>query len=77
METELIPVRLITSSGANFYFHDKESDNLYILKDSFVHKKLSMFGTFRNLYLEENDLIFANTLSNVKDVIIVHFERYD
>ena len=64
-EEELIP--LITNCDGNkrLFFHRPKTDELYILKNIGYHNRLKMFGSFRNIHVEENDLLLQGKKSDL------------
>ena len=66
METELFPVKITTNKKADVFFHNKIDDKLYIFKSAFKQSKLRMFGSFRTLHVDESDLIYVDTATNMK-----------
>jgi len=54
---ELIP--LITYHGGikRLFFHYPKTDELYVLKNASYHRRLTMFGSFRYIYVDEANLV--------------------
>jgi len=68
--TELHPLRItFKGGGTKMYFHDQSTDNLYFLR--LGHARLSLFGTFRNIRLTTQDLLFKGTLAELADVMSI------
>ena len=45
--TELVAILQYDASGLKrLYFHDPQTDNIYILKNIYYHNRLKMFGSF-------------------------------
>ena len=64
--TELVAILQYDASGTKqLYFHDQQTDNIYILKNISYHNRLKMFGSFRNIYIDEDDLISCGKKSDL------------
>ena len=67
--TELKPLIATTKEfNTILYFYCPESDELFFLKNYNKHMKLRLFGTFRNIHLRRDDLVFKGFRKNFKDV---------
>ena len=77
METELKPLKIITTEGTDIYFHNNVNDILYQLKNLFLQSKLKMFGTFRVIQINEEDLICKGKLKDMKNILtVLGYEQY-
>jgi len=66
-EEELIPLITYCNGFKRLFFHRPKTDELYILKNIGYHNRLKMFGSFRNIYVEEKDLIPQGKKSDIID----------
>jgi hypothetical protein len=67
--TELKPIIMTTKEfNTILYFYYPESDELFFLKNYNKHLNLRLFGTFRNINLRRDDLVFKGFLKDFKDV---------
>ena len=62
MATELFQMKLSANTASGLYFHDKTTDILYKLKDTYKQSQCGVFGLKRELHLTEDDLIKKGTL---------------
>ena len=53
---ELLPVILSTEGVEKLMFYRKYTDELIVLKNSNLHNRLQMFGTFRKMHLTDSDI---------------------
>tara|TARA_B100000686_G_scaffold348278_1_gene438912 strand:+ start:3011 stop:3235 length:225 start_codon:yes stop_codon:yes gene_type:complete len=68
---ELKPLIVTTKDfSTKLYFYYPETDELFILKNYNKHLNLRLFGTFRNIHLWSDDLVFQGFLKDFKDVDI-------
>jgi len=68
---ELKPLIVTTKDfSTKLYFYYPETDELFILKNYNKHLNLRLFGTFRNIHLCRDDLVFQGFLKDFKDVDI-------
>ena len=65
--TELKPIRIMNNHMSGLYFHDRETDILYELKDKTKHNNYNIFGLSRELHLTEDDIISNGKLKDVKN----------
>lgn len=66
--TELVGIIQYDTSGIKqLYFHNPQTDNIYILKNISYHNRLRMFGSFRNIYVDEDDLILCGKKRPLSD----------
>ncbi len=56
-EEELMPLITYHDGIKRLFFHRPKTDELYILKNIGYHNRLKMFGSFRNIHVEEKDLL--------------------
>ena len=64
-EEELIPLITYYDGIKRLFFHRVKTDELYILKNIGYHNRLTMFGSSRNIYVEEKDLIPQGKKSDI------------
>jgi len=55
---ELVPLITYYEGIKRLFFHYPKTDALYILKNISYHNRLTMFGSFRNIYVDEDSLIY-------------------
>ncbi len=66
-EEELLPFRAFIVGGMRqLYFHWPKTDELFTLKDTWLHGRLNMFGTFRTIRVERDGLQLAGTMEELK-----------
>ena len=67
--TELKAIKIINFaySCSTLFFLDINSDVLYQLKDTNKQQTLSNWGTSRNVYITENDLINVGILNHINN----------
>ena len=66
-EEELKPFRAFVVGGMRqLYFHWPKTDELFTLEDKWLHGRLNMFGTFRTIRVERDDLRLAGTMEELK-----------
>jgi len=64
--TELIAIIQYDTGGIKqLYFHNPQTDIIYILKNLSYYNRLKMFGSFRNIYVDEDDLISCGKKSDL------------
>jgi hypothetical protein len=69
--TELKPLIMTTKNRSTpLYFYYPETDELFFLKNYNTHLNLRLFGTFRNINIYHNDLVFQGFLKDFKNVDI-------
>ena len=65
MSEELIPIITYYDGNKRLFFHREITDELYILKNIGYHNRLKMFGSSRNIHIEEKDLIPQGKKSDI------------
>ncbi|MBM10158.1 MAG: hypothetical protein CMF69_11395 [Magnetovibrio sp.] len=65
-EEELVPIIDYPTGNKVLYFHWPKTGELFRLKNGWLHNKLKMFGTFRNIHIERKDLILVGNMSDLK-----------
>ena len=65
--TELNPIRIMSAGISGLYFHDRETDIVYKLKDQTKHNNYNIFGLRKELHLTEDDIISNGKLKDVTD----------
>ena len=69
--TELKPLIMTAKDfSTKLYFYYPETDKLFMLKNNNKHLNLRLFGTFRNIHLRRDDLVFLGFLKDFKEVDI-------
>ena len=58
MIDELIPLFSFHNGYKQLFFYYPKTDDLFILKEMAFHKRLTMFGLSKSIYVDEDDLIF-------------------
>tara|TARA_Y100000996_G_C22289415_1_gene547443 strand:+ start:353 stop:589 length:237 start_codon:yes stop_codon:yes gene_type:complete len=68
MSIELTPIQItITKNKKQLVgFLHPHTDQIFIFKDINRQARLQLFGSFRNIHTEENDLQVYDTLSNLQ-----------
>lgn len=65
MSEELTPIISYHDGNKHLFFHRAKTDELYILKNIGYHNRLQMFGSSRNIHIEEKDLIPQGKKSDI------------
>ena len=66
---ELKPLIVTTKDfSTKLYFYYPDTDELFFLKNYNKHLNLRLFGTFRNIRLHRDDLVFKGFLEDFKEV---------
>ena len=64
---ELLPLVLSKDGSEKLMFYREKTDQLFLLKDAVLHNRLQMFGTFREIHLSEDDIVFDCLLQSKID----------
>ena len=54
--------------STKLYFYYPDTDELFFLKNYNKHLNLRLFGTFRNIHLCRDDLVFKGFLEDFREV---------
>ena len=66
-ELKAIKIMNFTYSCSTLFFLDINSDVLYQLKDTDKQRQLSNWGTYRNVYITEDDVINVGILNDINN----------
>lgn len=75
MTEELLPIRGFEIGGSRLlYFHYPKTDEMFTLKNTWLHRKLNMFGTFRQIEVDRDGLELIGTMGDMmeKGFMFVH-----
>ena len=68
MSEELLPIRGFEIGGTRMlYFHWPKTDEMFTLKNTWLHRKLNMFGTFRQIEVDRDGLVLIGTMEGMKE----------
>ena len=78
--TELFPIKLVSFGISGLYFHDKETDIVYKLKDESQHRHCKFMGLRHELHITEDDLVQKGILTELqkklKPLYIISYDSY-
>jgi len=78
MATQLYPIKILCIKNGQIntqlYFHTPENDNLYKIKDNDMHYRLKFMGTWRDIHLDDTEIIKIGNLQQFKQK--KHFHIY-
>ena len=78
--TELFPIKLMSFGISGLYFHDKETDIVYKLKDKEQHRHCHFWGLRNELHITEDDLVQKGILTELqiklKSLYVIPYNSY-
>ena len=65
MIEELIPLFSFHNGHKQLFFHYPKTDEVFILRDIAFHNRLTMFGLFKSIYIDDDDLLLQGKKEDI------------